>query len=279
MTIWLNGAFVGDDAPVSARDRGLLIGDGAFETIYVDQGVAAFIDAHLSRLRLGLDLLRIAAPSALGETAQIIAALYARDGHSGPVAARLTVTRGSGPRGLRMAGAGAATMLVTLAALSAAPSAPVVLHIAAHRRFAGAATNGFKPTGGYLQNMLAHEEARAAGADEALMLNEHGRLASAAAANVFILKAGRAATPPADEGAMPGIVRGVALEACARAGLAFEERPIAPEELAGAELFLTNSLIGVAPARLEGTAAGAGEMTARLQSCYQRRLAAELAGK
>lgn len=279
MTVWLNDAFERDDAPVSAQDRGLLIGDGAFETLYVDNGVAAFIDAHLSRLRLGLDLLRIAPPSALGETARIIAALYEKDGHAGPVAARLTVTRGDGPRGLRMTACGPATMLVALAAPPAVRSSPLTLHIAAHRRFAGAATNGFKATGAYLQNMLAHEEACAAGADEALMLNEHGRLASAAAANIFVLKGARALTPPPAEGAMPGIVRKVVLEEGARAGLIVEERPIAPEELAGAELFVTNALIGVAPARLAGMAGGGGEMTARLRSCYQRRLAAELAGK
>jgi branched-chain amino acid aminotransferase len=66
--IFVNGVRQLEDAPhVSARDRGLMLGDGLFETMRAHGGTIFALDRHLARLRHGLDVLAIAEPSQLRE--------------------------------------------------------------------------------------------------------------------------------------------------------------------------------------------------------------------
>jgi branched-chain amino acid aminotransferase/4-amino-4-deoxychorismate lyase len=117
----------------------------------------------------------------------------------------------------------------------------------------------------YLDNVLARAEARAAGGDEALMLNTAGEVACAAAANVFWIRHGTVFTPALDCGVLDGIIRGETLRACARLGIPVEEVRAAPALLKGAPIFLTNSLAGVRPvASLNGVAAPASPLVARI---------------
>lgn len=279
MISWLNGDFV-ERAQIDAADRGFLLGDGAFETIYVRDGRNGFLREHLARLASGLETLRITATD-FPAMESVIPELSERNAIKGSAAARLTVTRGAGERGLRFSG-GAPTVFVTIAPLAARPDSLRVI-VSERRRFAASSTSRFKAIGGYVENMLAHNDALDAGADEALMLNEHGRLACAAAANVFVVMDGAVATPPAEEGAMPGIIRGLLMRGASETGVALTERPVERAELDGAALFLTNSLIGLKPARLTGdesaeTPADRDAFRA-LQSWYQECLEAELARK
>jgi branched-chain amino acid aminotransferase len=102
-------------------------------------------------------------------------------------------------------------------------------------------------------------------------------VACATAANVFaVLPDGIIATPPESDGALPGIVRGVLLARARNKGLIVEERVLARHDIEGATLVLTNSLIGVAPAQLEGQSAPPREMFNRLRSCYEEALAEDL---
>lgn len=281
MIVWIDGEFRAEGAHVSTSDRGLLLADGAFETVYLEGGRAAFLAQHIARLKAGLETLRIAAPPLLGEIDVILSALAAHNGLGDrPAAARITVTRGPGDRGLKFGGARRATMLASAAPLAPAPSAPLRLKVSARPRFAAGSAGRFKAIGGYVEHILAHNEAVAAGADEALMANEHGRLACAAAANVFLIVGEGLATPPVAEGALPGVVRGAILEDAAALGLSVEERPIELSELQGAPVFVTNSLIGVRAAQLAEQGAPASAQGSRifsaLQSWYQSRLAREL---
>lgn len=275
MIAWLSGVFV-KNAQIDAGDRGFLLGDGAFETVYVEGGQCAFLDEHIARLKSGLETLRIAPPD-FQDIGAVAAGLASRNAIAGRAAMRLTVTRGAGERGLRFSG-GAPTVLATIAPLAAGASEPARVVVSARRRFAASSAARFKPIGGYLENLLAHNEALEAGADEALMLNEHGRLACAAAANVFVAGKEGVATPPAEEGALPGIVRGLILGRAAEAGAPVEERPIEAGELDGAAIYLTNSLIGVRRAALAGGAAAPDRGGfPLLQSWYLKRLEEELA--
>jgi branched-chain amino acid aminotransferase len=284
MTVWLNGGFVDAGAPIDASDRGFLLGDGVFETIYVEDGRCAFFREHMRRLTAGLAALQIPAPHGLDALASAIAELAARESLSkGRAAARITVTRGPSARGLRFADPAAPTVLVTLAPLGTAPKKPLRLHISARPRFSGASTGAFKAIGGYIENMLAHNEALAAGADEAVMLNEKGRVACAAAANIFLIGEAGVATPPAAEGALAGVVRGAILKGAKEIGVAVTQRPISPDELDAGDLVLTNSLIGLkaavmaaAPPPRKGAPARRLVLKA-LQSWYDDRLTRELA--
>ncbi len=102
----------------------------------------------------------------------------------------------------------------------------------------------------YLDNVLARREAKAVGADEAVMLNTVGEVACAAAANLFWIKDGRLFTPALDCGVLDGIARAAVLDAALQAEAAAMEVRAGPEALAGAEAaFITNSLMGVLPVR------------------------------
>jgi len=96
----------------------------------------------------------------------------------------------------------------------------------------------------YLNRIQARREC---GADEALMLNEHGRVASASMANVFLVREGRLVTPSLKEGCRNGVIRRWVMEC---SGMDVEEAPVTVDQLEEAdEVFLTNSRIGIGPVR------------------------------
>ena len=103
-------------------------------------------------------------------------------------------------------------------------------------------------TANYLASVVALREARAAGADEALLLGARGDAVEAATANLFVVMAGVLLTPPLSAGPLPGITRQAVLE-CARAlGLPIQERRLSPQVLTAAdEMFLTSSVVGIRP--------------------------------
>ncbi|MEQ8177989.1 MAG: aminotransferase class IV [Amphiplicatus sp.] len=278
MIVFVNGAFTEAGLQIAVGDRGFLLGDGVFETIYVKGGRAAFLDAHLARLRKGLAALRIDPPADLSHLGDIIAGLASQNDGEGDPAARVTISRGAGARGLAFPASGETppTMLATLVPY-AAPAGPARLTVSARRRYSGGSTLAFKAVGGYAENMLALDEARRAGADDALLLNEHGRIVCASASNLFLIDdKGRLATPALSEGAMQGVTRTLVIEGAGSLGLEVSEQKIKPGDLTGALLFLTNSLAGLRPACIDGGGDAENDDAFRaLRTWYGERLAAE----
>jgi branched-subunit amino acid aminotransferase/4-amino-4-deoxychorismate lyase len=103
---------------------------------------------------------------------------------------------------------------------------------------------------------LAREEARAARADEAILVNARGRVLEGATSNVFAVLDGKVVTPPLAAGILPGITRRWALEALDELGIGKVERDLPRDEMARAsEVFLTNAVQEVVPlAALDGRA-------------------------
>lgn len=239
---------------IPGDDRGLLLGDGLFETLLAVDGRLEDVEAHDRRLGRGCEVLGLPTPEPgaleqAGRTALAEAGLTA-----GRAAVRLTWTAGSGGRGLDRPEAPAPRLLAS-AAPAPLPAGPAVLVTATVRRNADSPASRLK-TLSYLDNVLARREARAAGADEALMLNTRGELACAGAANLFWFEGERLVTPALSCGVLDGVMRGRVLAAAAAAGIETAEVAATPERLREASgLFLTNSLIGVrAAARLDGLA-------------------------
>nr|MBA3810952.1 aminotransferase class IV [Caulobacteraceae bacterium] len=125
---------------------------------------------------------------------------------------------------------------------------PVRLAVVGIRRNEGSPASRLK-TLAYLDNVLARRAARLAGADEAVMLNNRGEVACAAAANLFWFDAGILLTPALDCGVLDGITRRAVIEAAGTLGLDVREVRATVADLArGSGVFLTNSLIGQRPA-------------------------------
>ncbi len=231
---------------VPSDDRGLLLGDGLFETILAVSGRPLFADEHLARLARGCAVLGLPPPNEPVARQAIDQTLAGAGLTDGRAAVRLTWSAGSGGRGLDRP-----TSLRPRLVVTAAPAPgrlePARLAVASVRRNAGSPASRLK-TLSYLDNVLARREARTAGADEAVMLNTAGQVACAAAANLFWVKDGRLSTPAIDCGVLDGIVRAQVMALSKAMGVAVEEVRIGPEALNMAEaIFLTSSLIGVRP--------------------------------
>jgi len=112
----------------------------------------------------------------------------------------------------------------------------------------------------YLNNVLAKRDARLRGYDDALLLNTTGRVAEASGANVFAVIDDALVTPPASEGALPGITRRTLLECAAAAGRQTSERPLTRYDLLAAEeAFICGSGAGLtAIGKLDDCAIGDG---------------------
>lgn len=246
--IWLNGTLRPAENAVSANDRGLLLGEAVFETLLVDNNVPQFWAAHNERLfaacaALGFE--RRFSAAALADGVRLLLAENVSDAARRVL--RLTVTGGAGGRGLV---AGKKTDSNWLMQISSAPTPPYYLRLFESDTMvlAGAVHQAHKTTN-YLDNILARRAALQADADEAIMLNQHGRVAAAAAGNLFVQKGRQLITPPLSEGALPGIIRAALLASGDKSGLGVTEGLIGRDLLAKADaLFVSNSVNLIVPA-------------------------------
>ena len=121
-------------------------------------------------------------------------------------------------------------------------------------------TAGLKTTT-YLDSILALEEARERGAEEAFLLNRCGHVTRATAANIFTVTGDALRTPPLSSGALPGITREVVLNCAPGLGLRPEcQTPLLPSDLRAAdEVFVTSSLRElVSVVSVDGARVGSG---------------------
>ncbi|MCJ2136443.1 aminotransferase class IV [Methylobacterium sp. J-026] len=275
--LWRDGAIVpGTHAPLDHTDRGLTLGDGLFDTALALGGRVAFEDAHVDRLVASAATLGIPAEPERIRAAMRSLAGQGR-GETDRLAIRTTLTRGSGPRGLKPPEDPHPTLFATAApSARSAAFAPLRLWPTAIARNDTAPTARLK-TLGYLDAVLAAREAAAAGFDEALFRNTRGRVACAGTGNLFALFGQTLATPPLTDGVLAGIVRAEVLGLAAGCGLRAEERSLSLPDLLGAEaVFLTNSLRLLAPVTAIGDRAfpGAGHpASARLMTALRARVA------
>jgi branched-subunit amino acid aminotransferase/4-amino-4-deoxychorismate lyase len=236
---------------VPLDDRGLLLGDGLFETLLVLDGRLVLAPPHAARMRAGAAVLGIPPPTVEDFVASADAAVRAGGVSRGRAAVRVTLTAGSGGRGLDRP-AELTPRLFATAAPSAKSAAPASLVVAKTRRNESSPVSRLK-TLSYLDNVLARREATAAGADEAVMLNASGEIACAAAANLFWVTDRALCTPAPHTGRLDGIMARQVVDAALALGLEVREIGDGPGALADAEaIFLTSSLIGVRAAYLAG---------------------------
>ncbi len=246
MSAWRDGRVLAGVESSFADDRGLLLGDGVFETILVVDGVATLLDRHVARMSASAAFFGISIPTSFGAmVAEALSELHAAERRPRRGALRVTLTRGRG-RGLAPRG-GPPGLVMTFDALpdvaAGAPAAPASARVVASPRI-----DPLDPLAGHKTlSSMARVEARraalAAGADVALVTTIDGDVAEADAANLFVVLDGEIVTPPLDRGVLPGITRARVLETAQCV-----ERPVScAEVMRASEAFLTSSLDGVRP--------------------------------
>jgi 4-amino-4-deoxychorismate lyase len=235
----------GELIPVS--DRGLLYGDGIFETIAVREGCPQHWQRHMSRLQAGCTRLGIQP----FESAQLAAEADSIIKGADTGVLKLIVTRGSGGRGYRVAETTVSTRIMQLHPW---PEYPAVCAEQGVRTRLCETRLGHNPVlAGIkhlnrLEQVLARQEWIDDDIREGLLMDADGNLVEGTMSNLFIVSDGVLMTPDLSRCGVAGIMRTIVLELAEQQGLATRIRQISQQALAQAdEVFLSNSLIGIWP--------------------------------
>ena len=288
--IWVNGALKPrGEAVVSVFDSGFVLGDGAWEGLRVVGGHPVFLAAHLDRLfegakalMLDIGMSRAALTQALYDT------LAANAMHGDGVHIRLMVTRGvkrtpyQDPR----VTVGPATVVIIAEWKNAKPETlanGLTLFTVHVRRGFPDVQDPKLNSHSKLNCITACIQATAAGADEALMLDPNGFVATCNSTHFFIVRRGEVWTSSGDY-CLGGITRSNVLQICGEAGITAREKNFSLTEVYSAdEAFVTGTFAGLAPVRsIDGRAIGdgpPGPMVARLQGLYRALVARDVAAR
>lgn len=275
MQVWLDGSLI-DPASAAVRidDHGLVVGDGAFETLKTVRGEPFAARRHLDRLEHTLDALAIAMPDRdqiRAGMVQVIAAYRNGDAATGELRIRVTVTGGPGPLS-SSAPTGPASVIVAASPLGDAP-VPSAITVPWTRNERGALA-GLKTTS-YAENVRALRAAHQAGASEAIMANTVGDLCEGTGTNVFVVIDGQCITPPLSAGPLAGVTRELAIKAMAAHGIKVAERNLPLAVLAEAdEVFLTSTTRDVQGlTRVDDRVLHVGPVTTKAAASFDEMLA------
>jgi len=276
MTAWIDGRLVATaDAKVSVLDHGLVVGDGAFETLRVYRGVPFAWTRHLARLRASCDGLGLELPDATALRKATDAVLRANE--LAEARLRITVTGGVAPPGSGRGDGPPSAFILAFPIEVAAPSVDVV--IAPWTRNEHGALVGLK-TISYAANVRALAYAHERGAGEAVFANTKGDLCEATGSNVFVVRDGALTTPPPSAGCLSGVTRALLLELSTQMGIPTEEHDVPVGALAQSdEAFLSSTTREVQPiAAVDGTRLRrvGGPVSERLAAAFRDLVARDL---
>jgi branched-chain amino acid aminotransferase len=291
--IWVNGELVPRErAVVSVFDSGFILGDGVWEGLRVSRGHPAFLEMHLDRLFEGARAILLDVGMTRDElTAAIYETLRANDMVDG-VHVRLMVTRGvkSTPYQDPRVTVGPPTVVVVAEHKQAMPStveSGITLFTTHVRRAAPDTLDPKLNAHSKLNDITACIQAYTAGADEALMLDPHGFVATCNSTHFFIVKDSRVGDGPevwTSDGryCLGGITRANVLRMCRAGGITARETTFSLTDVYSArEAFVTGTFAGVVPVRsVDGRTIGAGvrgPVVERLQRWYVDLVGADVA--
>ncbi len=286
--VYINGEFFPrEEAKISVFDSGFLVGDGVWEGIRLHHGRFAFLDRHLDRLfagaaAIGLDI-------GMGReavTAALRATIDRNDMHDG-VHVRLMVTRGDKKTPSQhpsncVGGPNVVIIAEHKAADPAVRDEGISLFTATVRRPPPDTLDQRLNCHSKLHEVIALIQATEAGADEALMLDPTGAVATCNATNFFIVRHGELWTSTGHYN-LHGITRAVVLEVAAADGIATHQAPFSLTDVYAAdEAFVTGTFGGLTPVHtVDGRPIGPGPqgpVTRRLRTLYDAAVARDVAG-
>ena len=278
--IWLDGEFVDwSDARIHILTPTLHYGWGAFEGIRAyatERGPAIFQHrAHMERLHRSAAILQMEVPYTVDE---LMAATRELIRVNGPESCyiRPLVFLGYGEMGLnplpsRVRVAVAVWPWGTYLGDEGLLNGVRAKTSSWQRIGTNMIPTGAKACGVYINSSLAKVEALKAGYDEAVLLNEHGRVAEGSGENIFVVKEGTLLTPPLSEGVLQGITRDSVVTFAHDLDIPFAETALLRQDLYTAdEAFYTGTAAEVVPIRsVDDREIGApGPITKQLQELF-----------
>jgi branched-chain amino acid aminotransferase len=286
----VNGALVPrNQAVVSVFDAGFVLGDGVWEGLRVADGHPAFLEQHLDRLWEGAAAIALDIGMTREELARQLYRTLAANGVTGDgVHIRLMVTRGpkSTPYQDPRMSAGPATVVIIAEYKDPVPStigqglSLFTVHV---RRPAPDTVDPKLNSHSKLNDITACIQAYTAGADEALMLDPHGFVATCNSTHFFLVRKGEVWTSTGDY-CLGGITRSNVLRICREQGIPARERNFSLTEVYSAdEAFVTGTFAGLVHVRtVDGRRIGTGEggpMVRRLRELYRELVRQDVAGR
>jgi branched-chain amino acid aminotransferase len=284
--IYINGEFFPrSEAKISVFDSGFLVGDGIWEGIRLHRGRFAFLDRHLDRLFAGAKAIDLD----IGERADIVAALRSvveRNRMHDHVHARLMITRGEKktPSQHPSNVVGGPNTVIIAEHKVADPDVRrdgISLYTATVRRPPPDTLDQQLNCHSKLHEVIALIQAVGAGADEALMLDPNGMVATCNATNFFIVRGGELWTSRGLYN-LPGITRALVLETARADAMPAYERDFSLTDVYSAEeVFVTGTFGGLTPVRevdgrIIGDGQGAGATTEHLTRLYRAAIEADV---
>ncbi|MBV9830777.1 MAG: aminotransferase class IV [Marmoricola sp.] len=287
--VWVDGELVPRDrAVVSVFDSGFVLGDGVWEGLRVSGGHPAFLEAHLDRLEEGARALLIDLPTRSELIEAVYATLRANEMTDG-VHVRLMVTRGvkSTPYQDPRMVVGPPTVVVVAEhkePLPATVSEGITLFTTHVRRATPDTLDPRLNAHSKLNDIVACIQAYTAGADEALMLDPQGFVATCNSTHFFIVTRDGEVWTSDGRFCLAGITRANVLAVCRANDVVARETTFSLTDVYNAaEAFVTGTYAGVVPVRtVDGRTIGSGArgpVTERLQRLYQEHVAADVASR
>ena len=276
--IYIDGEFYPRaEAKVSVFDSAFLVGDGIWEGIRLHQGRFAFLDRHLDRLFQAAATTRIDIGMTREEVTQALYATVERNRMHTDVHVRLMVSRGLKSTPSQHPSNLVSGPTVVIIAEHKQPDPEVIrrgvsLFTATIRRPPPDTLDQRLNSHSKLHEVIALIQANEAGADEALMLDPTGAVATCNATNFFMVSKGELWTSTGHYN-LNGITRGVVLEEARAAGIPTHEAPFSLTDVYSAEeAFVTGTFGGLTPVRsVDGRTIGTGAegpLTHRLRELY-----------
>ena len=285
----INGRhFAREEAKVSVFDSGFMLGDGVWEGLRLHGGRLVFLDRHFDRLWRGAKAIHMDLGVSREELERRLYAILDANGMTDSGAhLRLMCTRGirSTPYQDPRVVVTPATIVIIPEWKEPAPETATrmldlfTVHV---RRGYPDVQDPMLNSHSKLNCITACIQAAQAGADEALMLDPHGFVATCNSTHFFIVRDGEIWTSSGDY-CLDGITRGAVIEAARGDGITVRERNFSLTHVYGAdEAFTTGTFAGVAPVgTVDGRVLGTerGPMVERLQGLYLDLLAKDVAGQ
>jgi branched-chain amino acid aminotransferase len=273
--ISINGElFPRDEAKVSVFDSGFMLGDGVWEGIRLHRGRLLFLEAHLERLYEGAKAIDMDIGLDVRALEARLEAVRAANGMETDVHIRLMVTRGvkSTPYQHPKVTITPPTVVIIPEHKLAVAGAGLRLATVYVRRGAPDVQDPRLNSHSKLNCIQACIQADKAGADEALMLDPHGFVATCNSTHFFIVRKGEVWTS-SGRYCLAGITRANVLDLCRDNGITAHEKDFSLIDVYGAdEAFVTGTFAGLIPvSEIDGReiSAAHGPVTARLQALYR----------
>lgn len=277
-SIWIDGELKPErEAKVSVFDSGFVLGDGVWEGVRVVGGKPAFLEAHLKRLDAGAKALMLAEVPGAGDLRRAVAEVIEANELVDDAHLRIMLTRGVRREPYQnpaLAGVGPTLVIIpghhpVTEEILARPQTLFTVHV---HRGAPDVQDPKLNSHSKLNCILACIQANAAGADEALMLDPDGFVATCNSTHFFIVREGTVVTSDGRY-CLGGITRGHVISLCRELAIECREKTFSLTDVYSAdEAFTTGTLAGLKPVgRIDGRTVGdgaRGPVTERLQRAY-----------